>query len=242
MKIDKFLDGRVLLRQAERGYRAAIDPVLLAAAVPAKPGQAVMELGSGAGAAMFCLAARVPRLSLTGVENDITAHALAVENAGLNETLGSFACLLADARRLPRNIPANGFHHAFFNPPYYAAGAHSPSPYEEKNHAQAMAAGDLLLWVKSAHGRLRDGGSLTLIYPANGLTEVLDAMRGKFGGVYVYPVWPKNGQAAKRIIVQGRKNNSAPLMLCAGLVLHEAGGYSAAAEAVLRHSAALTLK
>ena len=35
---DALLGGRVVLRQPAAGYRAAIDPVLLAAAVPARGG------------------------------------------------------------------------------------------------------------------------------------------------------------------------------------------------------------
>ena len=58
---DGFLDGRIRLWQPRRGYRAAIDPVLLAAFVPARPGQRVLDLGCGAGAAALCLAARVRR-------------------------------------------------------------------------------------------------------------------------------------------------------------------------------------
>lgn len=242
MAIDKFLDGRVLLRQAATGYRAAIDPVLLAAAVPAKPGQNVLELGCGAGAALFCLAARVARLNVTGVENDAAAYALALENAELNVALGTFALLQADARRLPRSLSANSFHHALFNPPYHAGGTHSPSPHDSKNSAHSMAVDDLPLWVKSAHGRLRDGGTLTVIYRADGLAELLGTLQGKFGSVSVYPLWPKTSQVAKRVIVQGRKNSKAPLQLCPGMVLHEAGKYTAAAEAVLRHGATLALK
>ncbi|MFM7443793.1 MAG: methyltransferase, partial [Tabrizicola sp.] len=47
---DKFLCGRLRLLQPVRGYRAATDPVLLAAACPAEPGQSVLDLGCGAGA------------------------------------------------------------------------------------------------------------------------------------------------------------------------------------------------
>jgi tRNA1Val (adenine37-N6)-methyltransferase len=53
---DKFLMGRLRLLQPLRGYRAATDPVLLAAACPATPGQSVLDLGCGAGAAALCLA------------------------------------------------------------------------------------------------------------------------------------------------------------------------------------------
>ncbi|MCC7428595.1 MAG: methyltransferase, partial [Alphaproteobacteria bacterium] len=48
---DRLLGGRVVLRQPVRGYRAAIDPVLLAAFVPARAGEHVLEGGIGAGAA-----------------------------------------------------------------------------------------------------------------------------------------------------------------------------------------------
>ena len=65
---DKFLMGRLRLLQPLRGYRAATDPVLLAAACPATPGQSVLDLGCGAGAAALCLATRVPGLALAGLE------------------------------------------------------------------------------------------------------------------------------------------------------------------------------
>ena len=50
-----FLGGRVQLLQPRRGYRAGVDPVLLAAAVAARPGEAVLELGCGVGTALLCL-------------------------------------------------------------------------------------------------------------------------------------------------------------------------------------------
>lgn len=242
MTIDALLNGRVHLRQAEHGYRAAIDPVLLAAAVPAKSGQKILELGCGTGAAMFCLAARVTRLTIVGVENDAAACALAEANGVLNATLGAFTLVSGDARRLPRSLPANSFDHAMINPPYYDSAAYTAAADAGKSAAHSMAAGDLALWVKAAHGRMRDSGTLTIIYHAAGLTALLGAMQGKFGGLHIYPFWPKAEQPAKRIIVQGKKGSKAPLRLCTGMELHHEQNYTAAAEAVLRHGAALSLK
>ncbi|WP_348656358.1 methyltransferase, partial [uncultured Sulfitobacter sp.] len=65
---DAFLGGKLHLWQPRKGYRAGVDPVLLAATVPAQAGQRVLELGCGVGAVSLCLGARVPGLQLTGVE------------------------------------------------------------------------------------------------------------------------------------------------------------------------------
>ena len=65
---DTLLDGRVKLRQPRDGYRVAIDPVLLAAAVPAASGEMVLDVGTGVGAAALCLAWRAPESRVVGLE------------------------------------------------------------------------------------------------------------------------------------------------------------------------------
>src|ERR1700712_4723911 len=78
------LDGRVRFAQRRTGFRTGIEPVLLAAAIPARAGQRVIEAGTGAGAALLCLAARVPGVSGLGVELDGEMAALARTNAAGN--------------------------------------------------------------------------------------------------------------------------------------------------------------
>ena len=85
LSCNEFLGGRVRLWQPLSGYRAGVDPVLLAASVPATAGQTVLELGCGAGAAILCLAARVPGLHLTGVELQPAYADLARRNAAEND-------------------------------------------------------------------------------------------------------------------------------------------------------------
>ena len=80
---DSLLGGRVRLRQPQVGLRAGHDAVLLAAAVPARPGERVLELGCGSGAAFLCLAARVPDLDIVAVEREPALAALARDNAEL---------------------------------------------------------------------------------------------------------------------------------------------------------------
>ncbi len=83
------LGGRVRYRQLRGGHRTGIEPVLLAASIACQPGEHVLEGGTGAGAALLCLAARCPGVSGTGVERDGTLAALARENFRLNGLLPS---------------------------------------------------------------------------------------------------------------------------------------------------------
>ena len=78
------LDGRVRYDQPVDGYRTGLEPVLLAAAVPARTGQRVLEAGTGAGAGLLCLAARVPGVMGVGIEADADMAALARCNLAAN--------------------------------------------------------------------------------------------------------------------------------------------------------------
>ena len=71
---DKFLMGRLRLLQPARGYRAATDPVLLAAACPAVAGESVLDLGCGLGYSTAVIARMAE--AVVAVEED---EALAAE-------------------------------------------------------------------------------------------------------------------------------------------------------------------
>ena len=119
---DALLGGRVRLVQPAEGYRAAIDPVFLAAAVPAATGETVLDVGAGAGAAALCLAARLPEVRVCGVELAPDLVRLAVGNAGLNGLAGRVEFMAGDLLRPPARLAAGTFDHVMANPPYLPAG------------------------------------------------------------------------------------------------------------------------
>ncbi|UPY35373.1 methyltransferase [Sediminicoccus sp. KRV36] len=231
---DGLLGGRVRLIQPREGFRAAVDPVLLAAFIPARGGEAVLELGCGTGAGFLCLNARVPGLFITAVERDETLVELAQRNAGLNLLLADIRT--ADARDLRHTAPV---HHSFANPPYWSGGTPSPLPQRRQAAHEDAALSD---WVQAMARPLRHKGSLTLVLPAARFAEAAAALReAKCGAIRLLPLWPRAGVAAKRILIQGRRGGLGPDEVLPGLVLHEAdGSYTPAAQAVLRDASALT--
>ncbi|MES2435007.1 MAG: methyltransferase [Pseudomonadota bacterium] len=239
---DKFLCGKLQLWQPRQGYRAATDPVLLAAACPAQPGQSVLDLGCGVGAAAFCLATRVPDLRLAGLELQAEYAELARRNAAENGI--AMQVEVGDLGNMPKPLRVD-FDHVIANPPYYPRGG-TPSP----NAGRAVALqidtplGD---WVQAASRRLAPGGWLTLICGADGLPEVLAAMGDKLGSASVLPLTAREGKPALRILLRARKTGRAAFRLLSPFVIHhgkshdgDRESYTPRASAILRSGESLS--
>jgi tRNA1Val (adenine37-N6)-methyltransferase len=233
---DEFLGGRLVVRQPRAGFRAGLDAVMLAAAVPARPGETALELGSGVGTAALCLARRVEGVTVDGIELDAELVDIAVTNAETNALSDRVTFLAGDVLDPPRKL-RRSFDHVFCNPPFHGAEGEA-SPDLDRARAK-MDEGRLADWLTAGVKRTRSGGTFTAILRADRLNEALAALPS--GGATIFPLWPKAGLAAKRVIVRVLKGARAPLVLAPGLVLHAAGGgYTPEADAVLRGEAALS--
>src|SRR5690606_11967829 len=103
------------------------DPILLAAAVPARPGQRALDLGCGAGAAMLCLAARAPEVRALGVEIQPPLLALAQANIAANELTARVSAEVGDIAALPARLHG-AFDQVLMSPPFMPAGAGTLPP------------------------------------------------------------------------------------------------------------------
>ena len=240
---DDLLGGRIRILQPATGYRTAIDPVFLAAAVAAAPGQRVLDAGTGVGTAALCLAARVAGLSVAGVERQRDLVRLARRNADVNGLGDRIDVMVGDLKRPPVRLAAGTFDHVMANPPFLEPGRGNRPPDPGKAAATVEDEATLEDWLRFCLLMVRPKGGVTLVHRADRLDQVLAALHGRLGDIVVFPLWPGPGERpAKRVIVSGRKGVATPLRLAPGLVLHaEGGAFTAAAQAVLRHGAGLTL-
>ncbi len=235
---DAILDGAVRLRQPAGGFRAAIDSVLLAAVAPVAAGESVFEPGAGVGAASLCLAHRVASIRVTGIDADVALVRLAGENIRLNGRAGQVEIMTGDvgASLPPRVAPP--FDHCMMNPPFLDPARGHPPPDPARAAARVEGEDGLAPWVACARRVLRHKGTLTVIHRADRLDDLLTAMAPFFGAIMVFPLWPHEGEPARRVIVRARKGVRTPLTLTAGLVLHRPdGAFTERADAALRGAA-----
>lgn len=244
---DKILGGALTLRQPKRGHRVGHDAVLLAAATPAKPGETAIEIGAGVGGAALALARRVAGLRCSLIDVVEPLVALAQHNIEVNGLSDRVRAIVLDAAAPARAFTAAGLvpggaQRVLMNPPFNDPARQKASPDAGRRLAHVASRETLDVWVRRARSLLDASGTLTLIWRADGLADVLAALGRGFGAINVLPVYPRPDAAAIRILATATKGSRAPSALLPGLVLNDAQGRPTAdAEAVLRHGAALPL-
>jgi tRNA1(Val) A37 N6-methylase TrmN6 len=239
LTLDKILGGRVGLYQPATGYRVAIDPVFLAASIPCTPADTILDVGMGVGAASLCLAARVPGCKVIGLELQRPLVRLAAQNIELNHLKGRVEVLQGSLTQPPPRLAPSSLSHVMANPPYYQTSRGTPSPSLTKQLSNSLEAGlvELKSWVQFACLMVRPQGTVTFIYPAELMDQLLVLLYGKLGHLTICPLWAAEGRAASRVLIRGVKNVNGPSTLCPGLTLHgPEGKYTPTAEGILRHA------
>jgi tRNA1(Val) A37 N6-methylase TrmN6 len=221
---DAFLGGQLRLRQRRSGHRAGHDAMLLAAATPAQAGDRVVDLGAGTGAAGLAVARRVAGIKLALVEIDAALAALAHGNAVSNAIaadvivldVSSGAEAFAAAGLSPDSVDV-----VLMNPPFNDPARHRASPDRARASAHVATAATLENWVHAARRILKSGGVLTLIWRADGLTEVLAALGRGFGSLAILPVHGDVKTPAIRVLIRAIKGGKAPTQMQAALMLND---------------------
>jgi tRNA1(Val) A37 N6-methylase TrmN6 len=242
---DAFLGGKLRLRQPKSGHRAGHDAMLLGASTPARSGDRVVDFGAGVGAAGLAVARRVAGITLVSVEIDKGLAELARANALANAIAAEVLLLdvtsgaenFAFAGLLPDSVDV-----VLMNPPFNDPSRHRASPDKSRERAHVATANTLDEWIHASRRILRPGGSLVMIWRADGIADVLAALDRGFGSLMILPVHGDAASPAIRLLVRATKGGRAPTRLLAGLALnHKTGGPSPDAQAILAGESQLPL-
>lgn len=234
--IDALLNRRITVEQPKKGFRVAVDTILLAAAVNARIGEKAIDLGAGVGGAMLALAVRVHGLIVHGLEIQPEIAELCRSNIKRNTFEDRMQCITGDVTHLPGEV-LFAYDHVMMNSPYHESSKHDPSPDESKSIANGQSAEELDMWITSAARCLRKDATLVMIHRHDRLKEILEFMSPYYGDTEVIPLLPKEGEVAKRVILRAHKGTGARYCPCRPITLHRpSGGYTDEMDAILKHN------
>ncbi len=249
--VDSFIGGRVEAVQPTRGHhRSGLEAVLLGATLDPGFTGTLIDLGSGVGVAGMVATARCGKADAILVDRDETAiecARAALMRAGNQAFSSRVTVAVADVEAPEGERERAGLRRAsadvvLTNPPFHIPATTTVPPGAARSAAHVLGGGGLEAWMRAAASVLKPGGRLVVVFRADGLAALVQAMGTRFGGVDILPIHPRDGEVAHRILVRGVSGSRAGSRLLPPLVLHgETGGaYLPAVERVLRDGAGLS--
>ncbi len=223
--IDTLFDESLQLVQARDGYRFSLDPVLLADFVTLNGCRRALDLGSGCGILPLLLARRDPDLQVIGWERQAQMVERAVRGTELSRLAHRVAFCQADLRHFRDLTKPGVFDLVVTNPPYRPPGQGRLAPDDERAAARHELAGGLEDFLAAAEWALKNAGRFAIVYLAERLAELLGAMSAqRLEPKRVRMIHPRRGEAAKMVLVEGRKGGSVGLRIEPALYIYRSDG------------------
>lgn len=235
--LDSFLNGHLHVRQSSVGYRFSIDAPLLAAhAVPHKPGERILDLGTGCGIVPLIMAWRYPDARIVGIEIQAELAALARINVAHNGFDSRIAVVEGDMLRLGGGALGPPADMVMTNPPYRKPHSGRVNPQSQRALARHEIAISLEGLIKTMRRFLKTGGRGWIVYPAERLAELMTGMRAHhLEPKYLRMIHSRRDAEAKRCLLKVVKAARPGLAIGPPLVIYdEAGAYTAEVAAMLR--------
>lgn len=232
---DAALGGTVRLIQPRKGYRFALDSILLARFASEHPVGRALDLGCGCGVVSLCLLALGGAREVVGIDLQETMVDRARRSArwNLRQEEASFEVL--DLRWVREHFAPQSFERVVSNPPYRPPGAGRVSPEPAAALARHEVACSLPDVAKAAAYLLGTGGEFCAVYPAARLPHLLAGCReAGLEPKVLRPVHPREGAAASLVLLRCTRGGGEGLEVRSPLFLHAPDArYSAEASLLL---------
>ena len=229
--IEELIPGRLRIIQAQNGYRYSIDPFLLLSFLHIADASLVIDLGSGAGVLPLLLAGKKKAEKVVGLELQANLAERSRRSVALNGLQEQIDIVQGDVRALPGELAPGSFDVVVTNPPYRIPTSGRLASGDERSLARHELAGGLLDFLQAACFLLKPGGRFYVVYLAERLPELMAKMRGcRLEPKRLRMVHSREGEEARLILVEGRKNGKPGLVVEPPLVVYAGEGRDYSAE------------
>ena len=222
---DTFFDGKIKVMQSRAGYRFSIDAVLLAFQAGPRPGDKVVDLGTGCGIIPLIMAVRAPDIRIYAVEVQPELAGLAEANVNQNRLQDRIEVVQMDMRRLKPEMTDGQADLIVCNPPYRRPGSGRINPAEQRalaRHEIKVTLNDIL---ETARRMLRTAGRFATIYAAERTSDILVRMRSeRVEPKYIRMIHSSRQADAKLVLIEGVKDGRAGLRVAPPLIIYDNKG------------------
>lgn len=228
---DYILNGKIEIMQPKRGYRVAIDPILLASFVDVKPHQEVLDVGCGVGTISLILKNREIRSNITAIDIDDVMCDFCQQNAKANKLeIEVINCSIENAG-FNEKLKSKYFDQIVTNPPFFEDRSSRISNTKRLANFETI---ELKTWISLCLKKLKNNGVFSIIHNASRIGDILKAVDGLLGDIEIIPIYSKEGNDAKRVIVCGKKGRKSDTKIATGIVVHNNdGSYTDIAKKIL---------
>jgi tRNA1Val (adenine37-N6)-methyltransferase len=233
--LDALFGGALKLYQRKRGYRFSLDSVLLADFATIRPGNRVIDLGTGNGVMPLILAYRYPSIAVTGIEIQREMADRAERNVRLNGYEDRIAIGCIDISSATGHFMPESFDSVICNPPYRPASSGRLSPSGEKQIARHELKANLDDFVQVAAFLLKNKGRFACIHLGDRTVDLLTAMRdAAIEPKRLRVVHPFAAAKASMILVEAVKGGRSGLDVLPPLIVYDSAKvYTAELNAIL---------
>ncbi len=228
--------GSLVIRQPENGYRFSVDALLLACHISLRPGDKVLDIGTGCGVIPLILCSRQADITAAGVEIQQELAEFAESNARENRMEDRIRIIHGDINRLGPG-EAGPVDIITCNPPHTAESSGRINP--DTRLAAARHEIFLTLRETAEAGRhfLRPNGRLAAVYPVKRMTEILlEFRKAELEPKKIRMVHFKENRPAERFLIQAVKQAKQGMLVLPPLFIHKPeGSYTREASAIINY-------
>lgn len=232
---DTFFNGRIKVKQDRSGYRFSLDSILLASHAAPRPGDKVVDLGTGCGIISLIMAYREPNLKIYGIEVQKELADIAGSNVEENHMGDIITILCKDMIALKNDMISGPVDLIVSNPPYRKADSGRINPDIQRavaRHEIKISLDDITATVRRV---LRTAGRFVTIYSAERITDLLTHLRSEdIEPKFIRMIHSDIKTEAKLVLVEGIKGGRPGTKIGPPLLIYdENGSYTQEVEEML---------
>ncbi|MDR0677974.1 MAG: methyltransferase [Holosporaceae bacterium] len=237
---DSILNRKIKIFQPERGYRVAIDPIILSnfacgfnnrcrSKIATKK---ILDVGCGVGTISLILKMKESTSQITAIDIDERICEICRRNARINSL--NVDVINVGLENINYVLKDKLFDQIVTNPPFFDEKLSRISESKKLANFETM---NLSHWIVLCFKKLKSGGIFSMIHDASRIDDILCSLKNIAGSIQIIPIFPKINCRANRIIVTAKKSSKSASSILPGIVVHESNGsYSEAVREILSGS------